>query len=210
VWNDGLLATNERLLAIAGGPTSPRHPGRIEVDLNHLTAIVQSGLVLLTNPEDARYQLPVDIKCVDSIVSAAASAAPLIEQRGVDRVEDCRSHFHWTGDHNFYEGFKNFWKIVKLSPPLKVDQLSLRKWKAFWDQGRENQPTADAVAWKQLPPADRPFHDQTAADYSLQARSGNPALGGASDGGNPGYAIDQLPALPDQSASAHLSAHTGQ
>ncbi len=56
-WDDGLLATSERLLVAAGGASQSKPLGRVQINLRHLTCMVQSGLVLLTNREDAPYQL---------------------------------------------------------------------------------------------------------------------------------------------------------
>jgi len=193
VWNNGLLATSERLLSVSGGATMPRHPGRIELNLRHLTAIVRSGLVLASNSEDARYQLPLEIRCVDSVAGASASGVPLIEQTGVDGVEEFQALLQWSGDHNFYDGFDDFWKILKTSSPQTVRQLSFRQWKSFWKKS-ENQPSGESIMWKDLPEADRPFSAQGKDDYALSLRSGNGALDGGSDGRDAGFVAELLPA----------------
>jgi hypothetical protein len=193
VWSNGLLASSERLLSVSGGATMPRHPGRIEVDLRHLTAIVRSGLVLVSSSEDGRYQLPLEIRCVDSIVSASGSGAPLIEQSGVDGVEEFQALLQWSGDHNFYDGFEDFWKILKTTSPQGLRQLSFRQWKSFW-KGSDNQPSSEAILWKELPDADRPFFAQSKDDYALSQRSSNGAVDGGSDGRDAGFMAERLPA----------------
>ena len=77
-WDNGLLATSERLLVAAGGSTQPRQLGYIQIRLRHVTAIVQGGLALLTNSEDSPYQLLTEVNATDSILSSTA-AAPLVE-----------------------------------------------------------------------------------------------------------------------------------
>ena len=54
----------------------------------------------------------------------------------------------------------------------------------------------DAVRWRGLPAADRPFYTHAPVDYALDMESSNPPAAGASDGGDAGCIAKQLPTLP--------------
>ena len=88
-WDNGLLATTERMLSIEGGAVSSRSGEKTEIELRHITASVRRGLCLLSASAEAPSQLPTTIHCTDCIVLAAADAA-LLEQRGQEPVTALR------------------------------------------------------------------------------------------------------------------------
>ena len=79
IWDNGLLATSERMIVANGGPSQPRQAGQIQVQLRHVTAMIQGGLALLSNSQDAPYQLQAEINCDDCILVSKAKS-PLIEE----------------------------------------------------------------------------------------------------------------------------------
>ena len=74
-WENGLLATSERLLTAAGGPSEPKPQGQLQIDLRHLTAFISGGLMLLTSSQDSPLQLPVEINASDCIFIGKSAAA---------------------------------------------------------------------------------------------------------------------------------------
>ena len=88
-WENGLLASSERMVTAAGGPSQPRQLGHVQINLRHVTAMVHGGLALLTNSKDAPYQLLTEINSHDSIVVSSAMP-PLVEQRGSNSLEEFR------------------------------------------------------------------------------------------------------------------------
>lgn len=201
VWENGFLATNQRLLAADGGSKEPQHAGRIHVDLRHLTAAVRDGLCLLTDSVDAPYQLPTEVRCADSILVVGPQGA-LIEQAGIDTVADFRARFKWESDRNFYEGFSVFWKIRGQSTLSSVEEMTLSPWNAFWG-GRER--SWGRVVWREPPDLSRPPHLQTPDDFALSDRiADNPARRGASDGRDAGCDASLLPAFPNRPAGEEL------
>lgn len=194
-WDNGLLVTSERLLASGGGQMAPRQTGHLSAELRHITAAVRSGLASLATSDEAPYQLTTEMVCADSILAIQA-AAPLIEQQGPSRVDDFRTRLIWNGDRNCYEGVELFWKINSTAVSGDMQQFLFSDWRTFWSEGHENLPGRNNVAWKGLPPLEKPLHAHTVTDYALSTSVGNPARGGASDGLDIGVLADLLPALP--------------
>ena len=198
-WDNGLLATSEQLLMAAGGPAQPRQLGHVQLNLRHVTAMIHGGLALLTNREDAPYQLLTEINCDDSIFVTTARAA-LVEQRGADRVDEYATRLQWSGDHDFFDGFDVFWRILNTANETASKQLRFEGWQNLWrKQSRWQVAGKSAVRWRGLPGAERAFSTHTPSDYALESDgANNPVLGGASDGLDAGCVARQLPMLPPE------------
>ncbi len=192
-WDNGWLATSERLLSVGGG-AQPQQTGPIEISLQHVTALTRSGLAMINDGLMPAAPTPVEFKCSDSILALpAAAAAPLIEQRHNDRLADYHSRLQWTGDRDFYQGYEIFWKIVGNAPDDTL-QMTFAPWQAAWGEARENLARVGNVHWKSLPGMDVPFSEQTPADYVLSGDDEITPLGNASDGRDVGHLADRLPA----------------
>ena len=202
-WENGLLATTERLLVADGGERSPLPGESLKIELRHLTAVVRGGLCQFNQGETGPRQLPAQLTCADNIFVAGA-AGPLVEQTGVPASDRPLERIEWNGEHNFYEGFAVFWSVERSDPELPTTAMDFDAWQSHWQLRRENSPAADQVRWKnRLPSASRPVHTHTPEDYALDASAGlpNPALTGASDGRGVGCRFDRLPQI---SATAPL------
>jgi hypothetical protein len=195
-WDNGLLATSERLLVAAGGPSQSRQLGHNQLYLSHLTAMLHNGLALLTNSEDAPYQLLTEIDCADSILVSTARP-PLVEQRGSDSIEEYLTRLQWHGQRDWFAGFGAFWQIDINAEAAGSKQMSFADWQQRWGESRSHLATNDAIAWKHLPGANRPFHTHSPNDYALDLDvipKGD--LGDAGGGQDAGFVAKQLPLLP--------------
>ena len=103
-WNNGLLATTERLLSAGGGTRTPQAGQKIQVDLSHVTALVRGGLCRIASSPTGPHPLPLQCSCTDSILLGRAGG-PLLEQIGQGEVDNFRQQIAWTGDRNCYDGF---------------------------------------------------------------------------------------------------------
>lgn len=199
-WDNGLFASSERLLTTAGGPSQPRQLGHVQVNLRHVTAMVHGGLALLTNSEDAPYQLLTEINCDDSIVVSTATP-PLIEQRGSNSAEEYRSRLQWSGSRDFFDGIDVFWQIQNTAGLSAPRQMRFDDWQTHWGgQSRSQTFRKNHEYWRSLPEAERPFHSHVPGDYELDRSLTNPAVGGGSDGLDAGCLLKQLPPLVAPSA----------
>jgi hypothetical protein len=194
-WSNGLLATTERLLWATGGSMPPRQ-GMISIDLRHVTAMVRSGLCLISNEEGSQPLLPTDIRCADSILLAGRDAA-LVEQFGVNTSEEFENQFVWSGRRYFYWGFNTFWRISTIGSGEEPVQRDFGQWQEYWKEMSDNNQMWNRVTWQHLPES-RPFHSHLTADYVL-AEENNDALKGASDGIDAGMKLQDLPPVPRNS-----------
>jgi len=176
-WNNGLLAISERALSLPPRTMSDRPPGALRLELRHLTAAVNGGLVRLPSPQDQGQHRALEIDCADSIW--IGQTEPFITQLGAASPSSSRADFVWKGGRNFYVDFP-----ILLSRPGDRAGLpqttSFPQWQSLWGPLQEKRLARSDFA--QLPGASQPFHAHQVADYALDDQaSENPALGGASD-----------------------------
>jgi len=194
-WSNGLLATSERFLVAAGGPNQPRQQGAVQLNLQHVTLATRSGLALLTNSEDAPYQLQTEINCTNCIL-AVSPAAPLVDQRGPDAADEYLARVQWSGDHDAFDALTTFWKIQSGATQSLVRQMDFDQWQQHW-ASRSKPATNDPIGWKRPLSVDRPFHAQTPADYALDTALGdNPAVATGANEVDLGLIAEQLSPLP--------------
>jgi hypothetical protein len=194
-WENGLLATSERLLAVVGGERTPSAGESIQISLQHVTAAVRGGLCRFVPSASGPRLLPAQIDCRNSILIGDA-AAPLVEHVDAVSIEAARQGFVWNGDRNFYEGFGSFWNIRSAGAATPAEAMPLDAWRELWGPRQENSPRG-RVQWKQLPPGDRPVPSHLPADYALNpsGAAANPAIGSANDGRDAGCLFERLPPL---------------
>jgi hypothetical protein len=197
VWENGLLATGERLLDFKM-PVRPEAPrGDVRIELRHLTCFVGQGLFRTVSTSDVPQLSPVRMKCGDSIL-ATRSDSVLVEQRGLEDLEQAKLDFTWSGDRNFYEGPTVFWRLTPASAGDASEELDFEGWVQYWsnsESGAEDHSQHNVVIWRDAPAADRAWHSMRPADFALDTEnSENPAHGAASSGQDAGMILDALPA----------------
>ncbi|MCR4411286.1 MAG: protein kinase [Thermoguttaceae bacterium] len=204
-WDNGLLATTERLLLSDGGDKSPAPGDAVRLDLNHVTAAVRGGLCRMEQNDLSPHQLPLSVRCASSILVGTASG-PLLEQAGVVGKEPFESRVSWNGERNFYEGFTVFWNVVRGDAEIRPAPKTFDAWWAYWGPDREILPAMHRVQWKKPLPAASPVHAHTPADYALgrpsEGGAVNPAVGAASDGKDAGMIPERLPPSPPDEQAA--------
>jgi eukaryotic-like serine/threonine-protein kinase len=196
-WNDGLLATSERLIVTEGNSVQPPREPRAEVVLRHVTVVTGNGLVLMTNSQEEPHQMVVDLRCQDCILATTGSAAA-VEQRGSAGIEEFSSRFVWSGDNDYFAGFSTFWQIMNSAGLTGSKQFSFQEWKDHWRfNSLEQFAGSEAVTWATPPTSGRPYHTHLPSDYVLSASA---AIAGASDGSNAGAPLPYLPLPSEKSA----------
>jgi hypothetical protein len=167
VWNNGLLATTERLFSAEGGEQSPRPGQAVRLQLDHVTADLRGGLCRLARSEYAPHQLPCRIRCAQSMLFGSAKS-PLVEQITFASGDDSPAALSWDGRQNSYPGFLIFWRIRQLddSPPK---EMTFDAWKTYWRPEHESQPGAGPVGWSPSADVSTPLHHRGPADYAAAA-----------------------------------------
>ncbi|MFV2067511.1 MAG: serine/threonine protein kinase, partial [Pirellulales bacterium] len=193
-WRNGFLATSQRFLELDTGRLGHHASGKLQVDLQYVTAIVQGGFMLVDGGEVGR-SVPVEVAVRDSIL-VGDRLSPLIELHGAGRSALLRRSIVWQGDRNFYEGFRDFWLLQDAGEerPLHID---FEEWAEAWKAdryGHDNRPHDGMVVWQSLPPADALPHRFTPDDFLLlDDVLGNPARGAAGDGSDAGFRRELWP-----------------
>jgi serine/threonine-protein kinase len=193
-WNNGLLATTERLFSAEGGEQSPRPGQGVRLQLDHLTADLHSGLCRLARSEYAPHQLPCRIQCARSMLFGSGKS-PLVEQVAFASGDDSLAGISWDGRQNSYPGFLTFWRTQQLDDsPSK--EMSFDAWKTHWRPEHESQPGAGPVGWSP-PPADvsGPLNQRGPADYA-------PAADKTADRPIAGMILSRLPPPPWENDAA--------
>jgi hypothetical protein len=194
-WTGGFLATTERLLQVSGcGQRPPDDGSRVEIDLDHVTAIVDDGLAKLAATQDMPYQRDVVIKSNDSILMTQPGS-PLVEQRGPGELDELRQRLVFSGRGNFYpqpqvQVFRRIESTTD-SESIQVDFFS--GWTTAWEDEKFPQRT---VRWARLPDPSRPVNELIPADYAISLQLNNPAYRSSSDQTNAGCDLDLLPLPP--------------
>ncbi len=204
-WNDGLLATSERLIVTEGNSIQPPLEPQAEVILRHVTAVTGSGLVLMTNSQEEPHQMVVNLHCDDCILATRGSSA-VVEQRGSASIDEFLARFQWTGDNDYFRGYKTFWQIMNSAGLNGSKQFDFDEWKEHWRFSSQDQFAGDdAVVWATPPSSSRPYHTHLASDYVLSASASvgeHTALAGAIDGSDAGARLPYLPAVPAKPTAA--------
>ncbi|HVU85728.1 MAG TPA: protein kinase [Pirellulales bacterium] len=193
-WDNGLLAVSDSLLLAEGSSSSPPPGERVEIRLNHLTAVANDGLIRLLAASDVPYLLKTEVSCANSFLVTRGS--PLVEQRGPQRTAMLEQQFQWSGDRNFCQGFSVFWQLVDTNASNAPRLVSEAQWQAQMGQG-DNLLRLQERIWKRGAADDRPASALRREDFVLADRLRGP--GGpyeASDMGDVGMDSRRLPDLP--------------
>jgi serine/threonine-protein kinase len=194
-WNNGLLATSERLLSVEGTASPPPVGKQLKLTLSHVTAAVGRGLALAANAQHTPYQLLTEIESASCII-LGRGGSPLVEQRGVDSIEDFRERLLVLGEKNFYEGFNVFWRVHGVGFESEPADMDFNEWRNHWAEAEKLPHPPGQVQWRQLPAASQPFSAHRLEDYALRASENNPARESAAKGQDAGARFDALPKLP--------------
>ncbi len=196
-WTNGLLITTERLLEVAGAEHPPSEGRYITLELDHVTAIVDNGLVRMVATEQASCQRMVDVKCSNSIM-VTHPFSPLVEHIGPGDLEAISEPFVFRGTGNFYPdgSVKVFRHLQSITDFEARRQDRFAAWEAMWPN--EELPRR-VVRWVELPSPERPVNELTATDYALSNHASNDAWEAAGKGNNAGHnaKMPLLPAITD-------------
>jgi hypothetical protein len=99
VWTQGLFVTTQRLIETEGSPLRPTDFGRLDIDLDHVTAIIPQGFYSMHRKAGNGYQLNADIVCRNSLLQTSPQV-PLFEFTDMAAVGDVK--LTYGGEGNLY------------------------------------------------------------------------------------------------------------
>lgn len=164
---DTAIALDGSLLRVEGHSEKPAEQTRLELRLEHVTAIVGQSLVRLDSGDLPRELPPVKVEALNNILITTNNSS-VVAMSGNTSEADFRKLFVWSGERNFYDGFED-WKTV--------GDVGASNDKLFWlaDRGDVATMLLDAMT------------------LDRNASSPNPGVNAATDGNNAGADISKLP-----------------
>ncbi len=164
---DSVIAVDGSLLQVEGHSEKPAEQTRLDLRLEHVTALVGHSLIRLDSGDLPRELLPVAVEARNNILMTSSSG-PLVAMSGNTSEADFRKLFVWSGGKNFYDGFDD-WKTV--------GDVGASNDKLFWlaERGDVATMSLDALTLDRDSP------------------SPNPGINAATDGNNAGADISKLP-----------------
>ncbi|MDB5385809.1 MAG: Serine/threonine protein kinaserelated protein, partial [Planctomycetaceae bacterium] len=193
-----LLALEGTVLRQTGSMDVPEKQTMLSLRLYQLTAVVNSGLIVMDVGDVPRQLGPVAIDAQNNIFTTVTTVnkpvEPLISMTGNEPADDLRKLIAWSGQKNFYDGFQAFWRTNTVLDGPKSSVWDFEEWKFRLDSD-EIDPHASIVLWRQ-PWSLRPLHELTPADFALdETAMGNPALSAANNGEDAGVNLSTLEKL---------------
>lgn len=191
IWRNGFFATSERFLHSAQRPREGG--GQADVELRRVTMSLGAGFYRGHASDFAAATPPTEVRAGDCIFRMASNGAflEILEDEDGALLADS---FRWRPDHgNFFNG------VDKLLRRWRGDQLQDYAFGdgnvIFGDVGAAQrlsdfhweQPLPSIAASAMRPEMFRLNHDAV----------GNPAVHGASDGGDAGFREQDLPSVPE-------------
>ncbi|MCE9546405.1 MAG: serine/threonine protein kinase [Planctomycetia bacterium] len=199
-WENGLLATSERLVSVVGGREAIPMSRQLQIDLQHVTALMRRGMCLLSQGEDERFLPTVRLGCTDCILMTDGS--PLIDERGDETINELKKRLLWRGNGNLYAGVDVFWRIEssQTTSPMQHDWFA---WQEQWGRGREIAQRGGMEVFQRFPERRRMISTHAPGDYALDEKSpDNIARGTATDGNSDiGLKAELLPTANDAAAA---------
>ena len=163
VWTQGLLVTSQRLIETGGSPLKPSEFGRLDIELDHLTAVIPQGLHAMKRRAGNAYQLMVDVRCRKSLLKSNPDA-PLFEFADLPTIDDVKLSFGGEGNGRpDAKGlFLRFRPQAKSEPATDFEFSNRDRWS---DRQRFFAP----IEWQTSPPdLDKlPAHRHTPQHYLL-------------------------------------------
>jgi eukaryotic-like serine/threonine-protein kinase len=183
-WDQGLLATSERMLDVenAIGSTSPS--SEVRLSLLHVTAVADKGLCRLgANSEAVSQPLPLAMELNGCIVRTLPDY-PLVDQLGVD------PSMHDAG------------MLFSLNDSMTLfSRTSIRR--KFAGQELPTRLKSDSISWKNLVLSNStPWHQHTSDGYLLDTSSSEIS----SNARSAGFDAQRLPQLPEAAEQEPLPA----
>jgi hypothetical protein len=194
-----LLALEGTVLRQVGSIDPPEKQTLLELRLYQLTAVVNSGLIVMDAGDAPRQLGRVAIEAQNNIFTSVTTinkpVAPLIEMTGNEPADDMRKLIAWrNGQKNFYDGFQAFWTVRTMQEGPRSSVWDFEEWKFRLDSNELN-PHGAIVVWK-APWSIRPLWDLVPNDFALDEKAqGNPALSAANNGENAGVNLSTLEKL---------------
>ena len=187
-WQQGMLATTERLFEIGGASDDPEDllNERIGIELINVTAILGKGLGRITLRNQTPHLMGTDLRNVNCLFQFPRDRA-LVEHFRVETSEYARQRFEFDGNENYYFGSSFCWAIN--TSDGQSERYPLRVKDEPWYKETSLRASGETVS------AAVPVHLMTPADIDKGTEPGDETILGKA-----GFLPSVLPRLPQQSS----------
>ena len=195
-----VLAIDGRVFVNQGDDSLRENVGSIEISFEYTTCYSNGNLIHVDRGELPRDAPSIQFTARNCIFGTTSiEKNPLILIEGNIPSSDLEEVFQWTGEKNFFEGYRQF-LVMKGTPDIlpTFSALHFEKWKLRWGRSIESAPQLNAVLWKsqnRLQPYAQWGREQFLLDATVEE---NPALSlgaGANPDLLPWSAISTAPQL---------------
>lgn len=184
---DTAVALDGTLLKVEGHSEKPAEQTRLELGLEHVTAVLGQSLIRLDSGDLPRELPPVAVNASNNVLSLSGNSG-LIVTTGNTSYADFRKIFLWKGEKNFYDRCKIFWSFASGGESIGFDE-----WKS---NGANNDVGAsnEKLVWVS---GRTDLLQLTPESFTLDRQSDEPnaAVGAATDGNDAGADASKLPRL---------------
>jgi serine/threonine-protein kinase len=198
---DSAFALGSALFNVTGGVEQPLAGDLVQVDLDHVTAVVGQG-VLRLHLERGDEATPLRFKA-DNNLFATTTAGPLVQMDGAKSAADFEKALAWVPKGNVYDGFTMFWSIQTDDDLVDMGKTGWSEWTSHWSRGVADPATAERAIspddgltriWKNPEEVRGVQWDGiTADDLALDADDAPIDLLSATDSGLVGAPVEKLP-----------------
>ncbi|MGE5195610.1 MAG: protein kinase domain-containing protein [Deltaproteobacteria bacterium] len=193
------VALQGTLLTARGHSESAHENAQLELRLEHVTCVLEGGLIRCDSGNAPRKLLPVHVSASNSIFSNS-SGAPLVAMTGNSPPQDFRALLFWAGKNNFYDRYQTMWSIASTEGLGRTETWDAAAWRRNLTEASESSPWFDGVVWNSRQWTAKPFAELLPNDFSLDRQAANnPAIGGDDNFSDAGA---NLAALPRATASS--------
>ncbi|MFN0053415.1 MAG: protein kinase domain-containing protein [Planctomycetales bacterium] len=194
-----VVAIQGAMLAVRGLTEAPPEGSQIELRLDHVTAVMQEGLIRVEGGPGARKQLPMQVQAADNIFSSSGNS-PLVTMTGGLTADEFHKLLVWNGKNNIYDRYESWWSVASNLGAGMADEWDFAAWRRLWtDAGESNPRQVDAGIWRRGWTR-KPLTELVGGDFSLDLMMPrNPAVSGAtfsSDAGANLAIVPQPSAVP--------------
>lgn len=195
--NNCVLALDGTVLRSQGSVDVPEKQTELSMQLNQLTAALNSGLIVIEGGEAPRKVGRIRVDATNNIFTRDQAPdqqpSPFIDMVSSEPPDDLLKLLAWNGQKNFYDGFESY--LTRTAQDgSKSTVWDYEEWKFRWDSN-EVDPHSTIVLWKKRW-YEKPLTDLNPSDFALDENAkGNPALSAANDGGNAGVDLSRLAKL---------------
>jgi hypothetical protein len=156
VWTQGLFVTTQRLIDTEGSPLRPADLGqRLDIDLDHVTAVIPQGFYSMRRKMGNAYQLKADVVCRNTLLQTIPQV-PLFEFTDLAAIEDVK--LTYGGEGNLYAKdvvFLRFHPLSRGEPTVDFKQDFRQTWsdqRPQVDIRWQNQVAVETIpAYRQSP-----------------------------------------------------------